>query len=292
MWRLATAFIPEIHGEKNPWTIFSSRGTVRFPLQRSTGEPSGLGKQVNSATRELSMIVRSAMFQLAFAATIIVYSVIIPLMFLRRRWAAPIMSSLLQTLIALMRVICGLSYEIRGTQHLSDGPMLVASKHQSACDSLILAHILNNPVVVMKRELERIPVFGSILLRLGHIAVDRSGDARSLAAFVHTARGRVERGRSIIMFPEGTRCAPFEVVEYRPGVGVLYRELGIPCIPVALNSGHYWPPRSWRRYPGRIVIEFLEPIAPGQRNDKFLELLRQRIDAATSQLVPRAPTQS
>ncbi len=190
--------------------------------------------------------------------------------------------------LALLAGICGLRHEIRGLEHLPPGPCIIASKHQSTWDTLIFAVLFHGPGFVVKRELLWIPLFGWYIQRTGCIPIDRKGGASALKRMTAGARDTIGNGRHIIIFPEGTRVAPGQRRPYHPGVGALYRQLGVPVVPVALNSGLFWGRRSFLKNPGRIVLEFLEPIPPGLRRREFLDVLAQRIEPASADLAAEA----
>ena len=148
---------------------------------------------------------------------------------------------------------------------MPEGPLLVACKHQSAWDTFGLLPLFDYPTFVMKRELFWIPVHGWFSMKFGMIGIDRSGAVKALKKLLADARKALGEGRQVIIFPEGTRREPGAEPDYKPGVDALYTGLGVTCLPVALNSGVFWPRRRFLRYPGTIVVEFLEPIPPGMR---------------------------
>ncbi|MEX0758775.1 MAG: lysophospholipid acyltransferase family protein, partial [Tistlia sp.] len=167
-----------------------------------------------------------------------------------------------------------------------EGGLLIASKHQSAWDTLVFPLLVRDPAYVLKRELLLVPFFGWIMWRLRMIAVDRKGGAAALRRMLAAARRIVGRERRpLVIYPEGTRTAPGDSRPYHPGVAALYGELGVPVVPVALNSGLYWPRQSFLRRPGRIVLEFLEPIPPGLPRRQFLAELEARIEPASRRLL-------
>jgi 1-acyl-sn-glycerol-3-phosphate acyltransferase len=189
---------------------------------------------------------------------------------------------------AALRVLCGLGYEIRGHDNLPAAPFIYASKHQSAWDTLILALLLDQPTVVLKRELLRIPIFGWYLTKGRMVAIDRGGRAQTLRTMVEQGKARAAEGRSIVIFPEGTRVAPGKHRAYHPGVFALYKALDLPVVPVALNSGVFWGRKAFIKRPGKIILEILPPIAPGLDRKPFLGQLKQSIDAASDRLSAEA----
>ncbi|MGB8274798.1 MAG: lysophospholipid acyltransferase family protein, partial [Alphaproteobacteria bacterium] len=165
---------------------------------------------------------------------------------------------------------------------------VLAVKHQSAFETLALPLILGDPAFVVKRELFAIPLFGWFLARLGMIAIDRKAGAAALKSIVRRAKRALATGRHVVIFPEGTRVALHAKRPYHAGVAALYAMAGAPVVPVALDSGLYWRRRGFLKRPGRVVIEFLPPIAPGLDRDAFMAELQSRIEGATKRLVAEA----
>ena len=205
-----------------------------------------------------------------------------------RRWA---MEGLrLHGLASLwwLKVICGTHVEVRGRENLPAGACLVACKHQSAWDTFALIPVFRDPAMVMKAELGWIPLYGWFSHKFQHIFVRRVKGPSALKALIRDARERAAQGREIVIFPEGTRRAPGAPPDYKPGFLALYEALQLPCVPVALNSGLFWPRRSLMRYPGTIVVEILEPIAPGLPRAQARSLIQERIEAACQRLIAQA----
>ena len=196
------------------------------------------------------------------------------------------------TNLQLVQGICGLGYEIRGRAHLPEGPCIIAAKHQSAWDTLIFNILVESPAYIFKKELLRIPLFGWYLVAAGCIPIDRSGGAGALRRLIGDARRTLEAGRKIVIFPEGTRVAPGAHRPHHPGTAALYTQLGVPVVPVAVNSGLYWGRRSFLKRPGRIVLECLPPIPPGLPRKAFAAELERRIEEATNRLPGIAPAQA
>jgi 1-acyl-sn-glycerol-3-phosphate acyltransferase len=187
-----------------------------------------------------------------------------------------------------VRVICGIRLEVRGREHIPQGAALVAAKHQSMLDTVTPFLFMPAPSVVLKRELLKLPIFGWFSRRAGMIVVNREAHAAALRGMLRDARIRAADGRQVIIFPEGTRQAPGAPPDYKPGVAALYRDLKLPCIPVAENIGLFWPPHGIIRRPGVAVIEFLPAIAPGLPREAFMAELETRIETASKALLPKA----
>jgi 1-acyl-sn-glycerol-3-phosphate acyltransferase len=186
----------------------------------------------------------------------------------------------------LLRVVCNVKVEYRGLEKIPTGPLLVASKHQSMWETFALLQRFDQPLYILKRELTRIPFFGWYLIKAGMIAVDRRAGGRALLKMVRQASEEVRHGgRQLIIFPEGTRRPVGAPPQYKPGVAQLYASCRVDCVPVALNSGLFWPRRTFMRYPGTLVVEFLDPVPPGLARDEFLTRISTAIEDATARLV-------
>jgi 1-acyl-sn-glycerol-3-phosphate acyltransferase len=231
----------------------------------------------------MTVWLRSALFLLWFGVITTILSLIfLPVVVLPRAatvWLARLWS---RATFWGLKIFAGIDFEIRGQP--PKGPVLVAAKHMSMWDTLALYLVLDEPATVLKRELLRIPFYGWFLWKATAIAIDRTGGAGSLRKMSNAAKAVLAQGRPILIFPEGTRKKPGAMPDYKPGVVGLYALLDVTCVPVALNSGVYWT--GFLKRPGTIVLEFLEPIAPGLKRDAFMTQLEQRIEAATTALLP------
>jgi 1-acyl-sn-glycerol-3-phosphate acyltransferase len=229
--------------------------------------------------------LRALAFNIAFLGVTAVLGIIaLPLLLAPRRWVMRFGRFWARCVLVLLKAIVGLDGEIRGLANIPAGPCLIAMKHQSAWDTLILPVVLGDPAIVLKRELLLVPFYGWYAARAGSIAIDRRGGAGALRRMVAAARQAAADGRPIVIFPEGTRTAPGERVAYQPGVAALYQVLDLPLIPAAVNSGLFWGRRSFVKRRGRITLAFLEPIAPGLPRRQLMPELEARIEAATAAL--------
>jgi len=179
----------------------------------------------------------------------------------------------------------GVRSEIRGREHLRERRVIVAAKHQSAWETIKLSNLVDLPATVLKRELAELPVYGYYFKRAGMIPIDREKGSQAIRDLVRQARVSLDAGRTIIIYPEGTRMAIGRRGRYFPGVYALYKEMSVPVVPIALNSGLYWPRGRFAKIPGRIVVEALPPIPPGLDRKSFLALLEERMEGATERLV-------
>ena len=231
-------------------------------------------------------MARSLLFNLLFYVTTALYVVLgSPLLFAPRSWAMAALANHAHFELFLLRHIVGLKLEVRGHDKLPRTACLVASKHQSAWETFALIPLFRDPALLMKRELFWIPFHGWFSKKFKMIPVDRDKGPAALRAMLRETRKRVVHGREIIIFPEGTRRPPGAPPDYKTGVVLLYEALGIPCVPVALNSGLFWPRRSLLRRPGTIVVEFLDPIPPGLPKSEFLLRLIESIETASNRLL-------
>ena len=177
--------------------------------------------------------------------------------------------------------------EVRGREKIPKGPIIVASKHQSAWETFALLPLFDNPLFIVKRELLWIPIFGWLMIKGRMVPVDRSAGSQALVAMTARANVELADNRQLIIFPEGTRRPAGAEPRYKFGVAHLYAAEGVPCVPVALNSGLFWPRRSIRRLPGTVVVEILDPIAPGLDKDVFFKRLQNDIETATARLIAK-----
>lgn len=231
----------------------------------------------------------SIAFRLAFTVATALYLLLgSPLLLMPHRFAMAGLKSHGRTVIGLLRLIAGVSLEVRGRELVPPGALLVASKHQSAFDTFALPMLFDDPALVMKAELMRIPVYGWFARKFGMIPVERDKGPAALRRMLKAARKRAAEGRQILIFPEGTRRPPGASPDYKPGVVALYQTLAVPCVPIALNSGHFWPRGAGRYRPGTIVVQILEPIPPGLERAEFLARLELAIETASAGLLEEA----
>ena len=236
-------------------------------------------------------MARSLLFNVLFYVTTTLFVVIgSPLLFAPRSWAMAALKVHARFELWLLRAIVGTTIEVRGRENIPAGPCLVASKHQSAWETFALIPIFRDPALLMKRELFFIPFHGWFSRKFQMIPVDRDKGPSALRRMLREAKKRIDDGREIIIFPEGTRRPPGAPPEYKTGIVLLYDALGVPCLPVALNSGLFWPRRSVIRRPGTIVVEILKPIPPGLPREEFLRRLQEAIEGASSRLLVEAGT--
>lgn len=231
------------------------------------------------------LVVRSVAFNILFYLNLILHVIgAIPTYVLPRRAFMAMAKSWGTTSGWLLRVVAGTRAELRGLDRIPPGALLVAAKHQSVWETFVLLTLFDDPAYVFKRELQLIPIFGWYAWKSRMIPVDRRARGGAMAGMIARSREEFAHGRQIIIFPEGTRTAPAAPPAYKGGVTKLYAASGVPCLPIALNSGLYWPRRKFLRYPGTIVLEVLDPIPPGLGEAEFAARLEREIEEAQGRL--------
>ena len=234
----------------------------------------------------VSIFLRSLIFNVLFYLLLAFWVIVgIPTLVMPRAAILVIARCWARNSMWLLSAVCNVKIEYRGLEKISDGPWIVASKHQSMWETVALLQFFPQPLFILKRELEWIPFFGWNLLKLEMIGIVRNAGGRSLLAMARRAGKEVRRGRQLIIFPEGTRTAVGAPPRYKAGVGQIYVDCGVRCLPVALNSGLFWPRRTFMRYPGTLVAEFLDPLPPGLTRGEFIAQVSTVIEEATNRLV-------
>jgi 1-acyl-sn-glycerol-3-phosphate acyltransferase len=186
----------------------------------------------------------------------------------------------------MLRVICDIRVELRGQEFIPRGRSVIAPKHQCMLDVFAQFAWLRDSCFVTKKELMWIPFLGWYAYKGRMIVVDRSAQAAALRKMVADAKNRFEDERQLVIFPEGTRGEPGVAGDYKPGIAALYRELEVAVTPLATNAGVHWPAHGFLRRPGTIVYQYLEPIPPGLKRAEFMSILQERIETASTALLP------
>lgn len=234
------------------------------------------------------LVLRSLLITILFYVNLTLWLIFaaLPSMLLPPRYLLAIAVGWVRSTLWLLRVVVGMRYEIIGLENIPPGGIMVAAKHQSTWETLVLVTLFKDPVFILKRELTWIPLFGWCLKKLRMIPVDRGARSRALAGVMRRARVELgEKGRQLLIFPEGTRRPAGAPPEYKTGVMHLYGDLRVPCVPVALNSGLYWPRRGFLRWPGTIRVTIMEPIPPGLPKEQFQAVLQERIETESDRLL-------
>ncbi|MTI18425.1 1-acyl-sn-glycerol-3-phosphate acyltransferase [Rhodobacteraceae bacterium RKSG542] len=232
---------------------------------------------------------RSLLFNFLFYLTTFVLMIVAsPVFLLPRRWGVWVLPVWSHIEVFLLRWVAGVRSEVTGWENIPKGGCIIASKHQSAWETFALLPGLHDPTFILKRELRYVPIFGWYTAKFRQIPVDRGKRTLALAAMTEKAREAIAEDRNIIIFPEGTRRPAGAEPKYKFGIAHLYKNLDCPVIPVAINSGVYWPRRRFFRFPGTIKAEILPAIEPGLPMEVFMEQLQVRIENASNRLLDEA----
>jgi 1-acyl-sn-glycerol-3-phosphate acyltransferase len=235
------------------------------------------------------IFLRSLVFNLLFYFLLVLWLLFaLPTFLMPRTAILAVAKGWSKSNLFLMRIICGTRVEFRGTDKIPKGPLIVASKHQSMWETFALLPFFDQPLYILKSELKWIPLFGWYAIKADMIDVERDAGARALRNMTRRAGEAVREGRQLIIFPEGTRRPVEAPPRYKHGVAQVYKQSGVACLPVALNSGLFWPRRNFMRYPGTLVVEFLDPLPPGLARDELIDRMRDAIESATDRIVKDA----
>ncbi|MGF1544639.1 MAG: lysophospholipid acyltransferase family protein [Parvularculaceae bacterium] len=223
--------------------------------------------------------LRGVLFLAALILTTLVMALVLwPSLLMGREASRRIAKLWARTALFLAWATAGVGMAVEGRGNLPRGPAIVAANHQSMWETLALYALLPRPIVVVKRELLRIPIFGAWLKAAGSIAIDRSAGPKALKRLVADARARAADGAQLVIFPEGTRAPAGASLPVQPGVAAIYAALDAPCVPALHDSGRYWRHPGPDKIPGKITLRFLEPIPPGSPRKEFARELQRLID--------------
>jgi 1-acyl-sn-glycerol-3-phosphate acyltransferase len=237
----------------------------------------------------IGLWLRSLFFNVGwYAGTVVIAIAGLPVLLMPRRAVIAWADVWVDFCLWWLRITCCVTHRLNGLENRPAGPVILACKHQSSWETLAFHRLFPNAATVLKRELIFIPVVGWAMARAGNIAVERGEGAKALRSLLRQARAAVREGRSILIYPEGTRTPVGSTLPYHAGTAALYRQLGLPVVPVALNSGVFWGRRKFIKWPGVIDVEVLAAIPPGLDRETFMATLRERIEGATKRLVEGA----
>lgn len=231
-----------------------------------------------------SLVFNVALFSLtAFMCFLMIWALLLP-----REKMIWVVHLWLRQIVWLERNIAGISMRVIGQENIPQGASLIVAKHQSAWETFKLHLLFGDPAIVLKKELLYIPIWGWYLLRSGMIPIDRSVGTQALSVMMKAAYKARDAGRKIVIFPQGTRVPVGMDRPYKMGYFLLYRELNLPIVPMALNSGLLWGKNAFIKKPGVITVEFLPPIAPGLPREKVMDAVRTQLEAASNRLATEA----
>ena len=233
------------------------------------------------------LLIRTLLFTILFVLGGLFFSItaLVFLMPFPVRFIVAYNKAWLKASLWMMRYVLGLDHKVIGLENLPPPPFIIASKHQSALETLIFPTILTHPYLIVKKELVFIPFWGWMLKKYGAGLLDRSHPKKSLKQLLHIGSKCKEEGRELLVFPEGTRVGPGETIPYKAGITMLYQHMQVPVVPVAVNTGLFWGRRSFIKKPGCAVMRILPPIEPGLPKKEFLEKLTAAIEGASQNLL-------
>ena len=229
-------------------------------------------------------LIKSLVFNIfLYVGIILVFILAIPTLILPVKFTLYCGKFLAYYIILILRLFLNTKVIFHGLQNLQKvEKFFVASAHQSMFETFVLQAPLNFPVFILKKELLKIPLFGWYLKKIGSIDIVREITTKENLNFLDKIKNTIQKNnRPLLIFPQGTRVKFDDRRPFKRGVGKIYESLGIPCIPVALNSGKIWPKNSFIKYPGDIHISFLEPIESGLEKVIFLKILEEKIYSET-----------
>jgi len=234
--------------------------------------------------------MRSFAFNFAYWAVSIVYCLAAAFAALLpgRRATSWIIRRYVRRMVQAMAVLAGIRLQVRGKERLPQGGFIVASKHQSWGDGFATYDQFDDLAFVTGDHLEKFPLLGTVLRKLGAIVVNSCGGHAARAALKERAADAHKDGRRILIYPEGHLAKVGEKFRYRSGVWHMYRDFNMPVVPLATNLGLFWPQESSRKTPGTATLEFLDPIPTGLPKEDFLARLEAAIEGKTAELIAEA----
>ena len=182
--------------------------------------------------------------------------------------------------IYILRKLCKIDYRILGKENLPQTPFIIACKHQSMWETVVFNILFPAPALAYKKELLRVPFYGWFLRNMSGIAVDRDGGMKAMKHLISESKKFLSNNQVIVIFPQGTRVpvgASTKDYPYQPGIAAIYSACKVPVVPVALDSGKFWP-KSGVKTPGTITLKYLPPINPGLSKDEFMQKLEEEIE--------------
>jgi 1-acyl-sn-glycerol-3-phosphate acyltransferase len=233
----------------------------------------------------LRTIIGSFFFMIFFWMWLLSLSILgLPLLLAPRRYAYQLVRFWGRGVLKALQYLCGITYTLEGLNHLPAAPFILASKHQSAFETIALYTHLENLVVVLKKELLWIPFYGWYVAKMRMIPIDRTSGVKSLRKMLKRTDEAAARKQTILIFPEGTRTRPHDAPAYKPGIAAIYHHLHQPVVPVSLNSGLFWGKKQWIKNKGHIRIVFHAPIPPHLPKQEFIEKLQNTIETGCKDL--------
>ena len=232
------------------------------------------------------MLLLTILFYSALALWTILMGILsLPFMFLPSKYIRFPAKTWIKGIFILLEYICGVTHEFRGHKNLTNEPLIIVSKHQSAFETFALYFYLESSFFIHKKQLFYIPIFGQYLLKSNMVSIDRAGQGKAMRKMISDVKKKLDHGSTIIIFPEGTRKKPGEKTDYKTGFVGIYNTTKRKLQPVALNSGLFWQKGMKIIKKGHIVIEFLPQIETGLSKKEVLEKVEYSIESATNKLL-------
>jgi len=232
------------------------------------------------------MLIRSIIFYLLlymwtlFLGITCIFTLLLPNSYIRK-----LANLWISGILKVLKLVCDISYEIKGIENIPDYAVIVAAKHQSTFETFLIFKLVKNSIFIHKKELFLIPLFGFYLKKINMIAINRTEGSKAMRKILKEVKGRIINGYSIIIFPEGTRKKTDEPPDYKTGIAGIYKESNAKVLPVAVNSGLYWPKHTFIKRPGKIIIKFLKPIPPKLEKFEFLKKIESVIEEETNKII-------
>jgi len=236
--------------------------------------------------QNLQMVIRSIVFYALLTFwTILMGFFSLPLLFFPSKFLLRPVRIWIKIIFLLLKYVCQITHEIQGKGNIPFHAVIIASKHQSAFETLALFYYLPRAVFIHKKQLFFIPIFGQYLKKINMISIDRKGGASAMRSMLKHAKEKLHEGISIIIFPEGTRKKLGEAPDYKTGFVGIYKELNTEILPIALNSGKCWPKHTFVKNPGHIIIKILPLIKAGIERKKILSEVKEKIENASNKII-------
>ncbi len=232
------------------------------------------------------MLFRSIIFYLLWGIwTTFVGIFSLPYLFFPSKYLKFAAKMWIRGIFFLLKYVCNITHEIQGLENITSEPVIIASKHQSAFETFALYYYIPKSLFIHKKQLFWIPIFGQYLKKINMISINRSESITAIRKITKEAEIRISQGYSIIIFPEGTRKKPGEVANYKPGFVSIYNKVNCKILPVALNSGKYWPKKILIENSGKIIIKILKPIPANLNKKEVLIEVQSIIEKETSKII-------
>ena len=219
-------------------------------------------------------LIRSAIYNIVLFSILIVFLIFgFSLILFDKKYMLIFWKCLSRVVAFVTKHVAGISYTIENPPCNDTPPRIYAMRHESMWETFVLIHVFKQPIFIVKKELLDIPLFGVMVRKVGTIAVDRDGGARTLVEVTKKVEQAIAEGCSVVLFPEGTRVASGEHAELKRGIAMFYKRTNCPVVPVIHNAGEFWPRRGFIKKPGHVSVKFLDPISPGLHQGEFMEKL-------------------